>query len=301
MPDGVGTNVSQRPANMVERAPASGSARHSPPVGIDGQAERHRPARLARRRAAPDRWPSRTTAARTAALELGKAGRQTGSMSQTSRTRETETLDSTRSAPSSFSQICKAWKAPHLSEKAQSRMPAKETLQAFLSPQRLRELAGPKVYARGEKYADGGAVRLHEHTRDEAIGEVMGSQPYRVGLRLTPKGLVAECTCPAMSDYGFCKHAVALGLRLIDAPPPTAKRTAKSRRVVPDDFTERYPNIAGWIKDGWIEIGRDGHSTSVIRVLDEGGLIWEGGTRHRSMDKILQEAEDAIADWMQNN
>ncbi len=104
-----------------------------------------------------------------------------------------------------------------------------------------------------------------------------------------------------MSDYGFCKHAVALGLHLIDAPPPTAKRTAKSRKIVPDGFTEKYPNIAGWIKDGWIEIGRDGHSTSVIRVLDEGGLIWEGGTRHKSMDKILQEAEDAIADWMQSN
>jgi hypothetical protein len=222
-------------------------------------------------------------------------------MNQISGTRETETLDSARSASDSFHQICKARKTSRLSEKAQSRMPAKETLQAFLPPQRLRELAGSKVYARGEKYADGGAVRLHEHTRDEAIGEVMGSQPYRVGLRLTPKGLVAECTCPAMSDYGFCKHAVALGLHLIDAPPPTAKRTVKARKVAPDDFTERYPNIAAWIKDGWIEIGRDGHSTSIIRVLDEGGLIWEGGTRHRSMDKILQEAEDAIADWMQNN
>lgn len=180
-------------------------------------------------------------------------------------------------------------------------MSANEALQAFLSPQRLRELAGPKVYARGEKYADGGAVRLHEHTRDEAVGEVMGSQPYRVGLRLTPKGLVAECTCPAMSDHGFCKHAVALGLHLIDALPPTARKTAGSRKAVPDDFAERYPNIAGWIKDGWIEIGRDGHSTSIIRVLDEGGLIWEGGTRYRSMDKILQDAENAIAEWMQDN
>ena len=221
-------------------------------------------------------------------------------MSQTSSLRETETLDSARSAPNSFKQICEAWKTPHFSEKAQSHMPAKETLQVFLSPQRLRELAGPKIYARGEKYSEGDAVQLHEHTRDEAVGEVMGSQPYRVGLRLTSKGLIADCTCPAMSNHGFCKHAVALGLHLIDAPPP-AKRTVKARKIMPDDFTERYPNIAGWIKDGWIEIGRDGHSTSTIRVLDEGGLIWEGGTRHRSMDKILQEAEDAIADWMQNN
>jgi len=180
-------------------------------------------------------------------------------------------------------------------------MTKKETLQASLSPQRLQELAGPKVYARGEEYFTNGNVQLLEHTDDEAIAEVMGSQPYRVELKLTSKGLIADCTCPAMSDYGFCKHAVALGLCVIDAPPPTAKKTVKTRKAEPDDFTQKYPNIAGWIKDGWIEIGRDGHSTSIIRVLDEGGLVWEGGTRHKSLDKILQEAEDAIADWTGNN
>lgn len=180
-------------------------------------------------------------------------------------------------------------------------MSTKETLQAFLSPQRLRELAGPKVYARGQEYSAAGNVQVLEHARDEAIAEVMGSHPYRVELKLTSKGLIAECTCPAMFDYGFCKHAVALGLHLIDGPPPTAKKTVKARKAAPDGFTEKYPNIAGWIKDGWIEVGRDGHSTSIIRVMDEGGLVWEGGTRHKSMDNILQEAEDAIADWIENN
>ncbi len=185
--------------------------------------------------------------------------------------------------------------------KVLSRMSEKESLQAFLSPQRLRELAGPKVYARGEEYSAGNNVQLHEHTRDEAIGEVIGSQVYRVELKLTSKGLTAGCTCPAMSDHGFCKHAVAFGLHLINAPPPAAKRSLKARKFVPDGFTEKYPNISGWVKSGWIEIGHDGHSTSVIRVLDEGGLVWEGGTRHKSMDKVLQEAEDAIADWADNN
>jgi hypothetical protein len=180
-------------------------------------------------------------------------------------------------------------------------MSKKETLQAFLSPQRLRELAGPKIYARGEEYFARNNVQLHEHTHDEAIGEVTGSQPYRVELRLASKGLIAECTCPAMSDHGFCKHAVALGLRLIHAPPPTVKKTAKARSVARDTFAEKYPNIAGWIKDGWIEIGRDGHSTSIIRVMDEGGLVWEGGTRHKSIDEILQEADNAVAEWIENN
>lgn len=180
-------------------------------------------------------------------------------------------------------------------------MSKKGTLQAFLSPQRLHELAGPKVFARGEEYSDADNVKLLEHTRDEAIAEVMGSQPYRVELKLTSGKLIADCTCPAMSNFGFCKHAVALGLHLINAPPPTTRKTVTTRNVPPDGFTQKYPNIAGWIKNGWIEIGRDGYSTSIIRVLDEGGLVWEGGTRHKSMDDILQEAEDAIADWAENS
>src|SRR5215218_9112264 len=127
-------------------------------------------------------------------------------------------------------------------------MPKKQTLQAFLSPQYLRELAGPKVYARGEKYLASDHVQLHEHTRDEAIAEVMGSQPYRVELSLTSKGLSADCTCPAMSDYGFCKHAVALGLYLINAPPPTDEKRTKRRKAEPDNFTARYPNLPPCIK-----------------------------------------------------
>ena len=79
-----------------------------------------------------------------------------------------------------------------------------------MSPRHLRELAGPKVYARGEKYAVGDNVQLHEHTRDKAIADVLGPQPYRVELKLTSNGLVAECTCPAMSDYGFANMPLPL-------------------------------------------------------------------------------------------
>src|SRR4051812_37993599 len=152
-------------------------------------------------------------------------------------------------------------------------MTARATLQSYLSPQRLRALAGAKVYARGEAYAAAGQVRILEHTTDEAIGEVTGSHPYRVELQLKPKGLAADCTCPAMADFGFCKHAVALGLHLLDAAPPAAKRPVKARRAARDGFAETYPNIARWVKDGWIEIGRNDYSTSMIRVLDEGGMI----------------------------
>ena len=82
---------------------------------------------------------------------------------------------------------------------------------------------------------------------------------------------------------------------------PSKTESRKRRKQEPDSFAKTYPNLAGWVKDGWIEIGRDGESTSMIRVLDEGGLVWEGGTRHRSIDKMLEEAEDAVKDWFDGN
>ena len=49
------------------------------------------------------------------------------------------------------------------------------------------------------------------------------------------------------------------------------------------------PHIAEWVQDhGWIEIGQDEHSTSFVRALDIGGLVWEGKTRYGSLDEAFQ-------------
>lgn len=176
------------------------------------------------------------------------------------------------------------------------------SLQSILSHARLREMAGDKVYARGEEYYGRKLVNLLYHAPQEAAAEVEGSHPYRVEIRLSDdKKIEAECTCPAMQDWGFCKHAVAAGLFLIDAPVPTHKNTPRNQKEEKDTFAQLYPNLAGWIKDGHIEIGRDGYSTSMIRVIDEGGVVWEGGTRHKSIDKMLEEAEQAIKEWFDEN
>jgi hypothetical protein len=65
---------------------------------------------------------------------------------------------------------------------------------------------------------------------------------------------------------------------------------------MPEPFEERYPNIATWIHahDGWIEIGRDEYSSSLIRVLDPGGMVWEGEERYASIDDALAAADRAI-------
>ena len=63
-------------------------------------------------------------------------------------------------------------------------------------------------------------------------------------------------------------------------------------------FEELYPNLAYWVESfGWIELGQDNYSRSLIRVLDIGGMIWESEEQYDSVDAALRDAEAAIADW----
>ena len=68
-----------------------------------------------------------------------------------------------------------------------------------------------------------------------------------------------------------------------------------------DNFEAKYPNIAGWVQDGWIEIGRTDFSTSFIRVIDEGGTVWEGKEHYPSISVAFDEAEEAISQWLEEN
>lgn len=70
-----------------------------------------------------------------------------------------------------------------------------------------------------------------------------------------------------------------------------------------ESFDARYPNIVAWIQEheGWIEIGQDEYSRSMIRVLDLGGMVWEGKERYASLDEALAEADQAVADWLSSN
>ena len=59
-------------------------------------------------------------------------------------------------------------------------------------------------------------------------------------------------------------------------------------------FEARYPDIARWVRDGWVELGRDEHSHSFVRVLDAGGLVWEGKEQYKTVGEALAEAEAAV-------
>ncbi len=60
-------------------------------------------------------------------------------------------------------------------------------------------------------------------------------------------------------------------------------------------FDKQYPHIANWVQDGWIEIGQDDYSRSFVRVLDIGGMVWEGKESYETVAEALAEANAAIS------
>ena len=65
-------------------------------------------------------------------------------------------------------------------------------------------------------------------------------------------------------------------------------------------FSRLYPNIAYWVEAcGWIEIGQDENSSSLVRALDEGGLVWESGDEHETVNEALQALEIELAERLE--
>jgi uncharacterized Zn finger protein len=83
----------------------------------------------------------------------------------------------------------------------------------------LRDIAGEKVFARGETYHRDGQVVLLSVERERIVGQVAGTEDYRTEILGRGKRIDGECTCPAYEDWGFCKHMVALALAANEAGP----------------------------------------------------------------------------------
>jgi len=61
-----------------------------------------------------------------------------------------------------------------------------------------------------------------------------------------------------------------------------------------------YPHVACWMLDfGWIEIGQDDFSRSMVRTLDIGGLIWEGKSTCATLAAARQDLDQALAAWFE--
>jgi uncharacterized Zn finger protein len=88
----------------------------------------------------------------------------------------------------------------------------------------LQKLAGNKVFARGVEYHRDGQVEIVSIDRSRVLARVMGSEIYRAELKGQGKKFSGTCSCPAFSDWGFCKHLVAAALTANDLGPDAAEQ-----------------------------------------------------------------------------
>lgn len=79
-------------------------------------------------------------------------------------------------------------------------------------PGGMRELAGDKVFARGEAYFQEGQATVLAIEPERVLALVAGTQDYRVELTGRGRKIGGMCSCPAYADWGFCKHMVAAAL-----------------------------------------------------------------------------------------
>src|SRR5258705_917749 len=93
---------------------------------------------------------------------------------------------------------------------ATAHMKAKD--QSRFSIDALRDLAGDKVFARGEAYHRGGQVQILTIEPKRVLAQVAGTEDYRTELTGSGRNIGGHCSCPAFRDWGVCKHMVAVVL-----------------------------------------------------------------------------------------
>lgn len=67
-------------------------------------------------------------------------------------------------------------------------------------------------------------------------------------------------------------------------------------------FETSYPDLASWVMGGgWVELGQTDCTRSMVRALDEGGMVWEGKERYQNLDDLLRDLNEGIAQWNEEN
>ena len=64
----------------------------------------------------------------------------------------------------------------------------------------------------------------------------------------------------------------------------------------------RFPSLTNWIaSDGWVEIGGSPHEGGLAKAFDEGGCVFEGRPAYPSLDALLKDLDQGIANWCKEN
>lgn len=62
-----------------------------------------------------------------------------------------------------------------------------------------------------------------------------------------------------------------------------------------------HPHLWRWVAEfRTVEIGHCRQTRSFIRVSDEGGIVWKGHCRYRTLDTALADADVGVSRWMRD-
>jgi len=133
------------------------------------------------------------------------------------------------------------------------------------------------------------------------IAQVVAATPKRVTISADDpdekgEGNVIRHVSPASLQPRLEQRAQQRSPRAIARG---AKR--KGKRLPPDSFEARYPHVACWVQDGWIEIGHDDCGRPFLRAMDIGGTVWEGDEPYSCLDDALLALDAGIATWLKEN
>ena len=122
----------------------------------------------------------------------------------------------------------------------------------------LREVAGAKVFARGVEYFEDEQVEIVRIDKARVLAKVIGSEIYSSELEGAGKNFSGECSCPAFSDWGFCKHLVATALA--------------ANAVEPDELTHAA-NRLDRIRDHLRAAGLDGLVELIMGLAERDSAV----------------------------
>ncbi|MBP2179431.1 SWIM zinc finger family protein [Amycolatopsis magusensis] len=147
----------------------------------------------------------------------------------------------------------------------------------WFSEDELRSLAGNAVFQRGRGMV--GKVEDLGGLVDGVTAVVVGSEPYRVGLKHRGGTIEARCTCPFAADGAVCKHAVAVGLAWLRGGKPVGDQAVVRKYI--DELT----------KDELVDLvlNEAGRDASLLRRLSLRAMAKQTGTLSGRVDALEQE------------
>lgn len=170
-----------------------------------------------------------------------------------------------------------------------------------LSEDVLQQLAGDRIFQRGEDYVR--YVHGLHVVGTSARGSIQAKRIYAVRLDWSGPEPRGSCTCPHFADGHFCKHLVALGLAAIDATDAAAvpsevidayldRLDEPALRDLVRDLVSRDP-AAGRVVAARADGPPDALTSSLLTTVDD-ALTTRGFVDYRRSFDVARDADELL-------